>query len=222
MNILLLDTAHDHCSVGLWNKQQTFVSDTEVLARGHAETLVPKIKRLMQEQSYSWQDVNLIAVTSGPGSFTGLRVGIAAARGLGLALGIPVVGVNSFDVYAQFAQESLGEGTHIHILLDARRRDFFYQSFDGAGQALLAPQAMMSDAVLLALEETPGIIVGNGYKRFHSTTPHSSAISYHDIDPTLFLRTLAAKALQIYQQDAENVSCEPYYLCAPGVTVANG
>jgi tRNA threonylcarbamoyladenosine biosynthesis protein TsaB len=95
MRVLAIDTALGACSAALLDTKRAAVTAHESLAmqRGHAEVLMPLVKRVMEHAGLAFADLDRIAVTTGPGSFTGLRVGIAAARGLGLAAAKPVVGL---------------------------------------------------------------------------------------------------------------------------------
>ena len=128
----------------------------EVRDRGHAERLMPMIAEVMAEAGLTFADIDRIAVTTGPGSFTGVRVGIAAARGLALASGRPVVAATSLAVMAQQAAALLDQGRTARLLavaLDARRGMVFLQLFDVANSELGPP-------VLLAPEDVPALVEG--------------------------------------------------------------
>src|SRR5215475_1056135 len=102
MLILAIDTALDACAAAVLDTEAGDVAAQESLSmkRGHAEALMPLIARVMQSASLSFAALDRIAVTTGPGSFTGLRVGISAARGLALAAGKPAVGLTTLSAYA--------------------------------------------------------------------------------------------------------------------------
>lgn len=100
MLILAIDTALSACSVALVQGGETLMSCTEVMARGQAERLAPMVAELMGGAGISFKHLDRIAVTRGPGAFTGLRVGLAFARGLALALGRPCVGFSTLEVLA--------------------------------------------------------------------------------------------------------------------------
>ncbi|MCH7931874.1 MAG: tRNA (adenosine(37)-N6)-threonylcarbamoyltransferase complex dimerization subunit type 1 TsaB, partial [Proteobacteria bacterium] len=93
MNVLALDTATAACSVALWSDGTVLAQRFATMARGHAEALMPMVEAVMAEAGLAFADLDLVATTVGPGTFTGLRVGLAAARGLALAGGLPIVGV---------------------------------------------------------------------------------------------------------------------------------
>src|SRR3954469_18049169 len=102
MLILAIDTALDACTVGVLNASTTKLIACESLPmkRGHAEALMPLLARVMAQSGIGFPDLDRVAVTTGPGSFTGLRVGLSAARGIGLAAAKPVVGVTTLAAYA--------------------------------------------------------------------------------------------------------------------------
>ena len=95
MRLLAIDTALAACSAAVLDTASggILASESLPMLRGHAEALIPLLGRVMQQSGLAFADLDRIVVTTGPGSFTGLRVGIAAARGLGVATGVPVAGV---------------------------------------------------------------------------------------------------------------------------------
>lgn len=134
MNLLAIDTALEACSVGVVAAGNDPVLISETIGRGHAERLFGMIESAMAEAGLAYADLDRIAVTVGPGSFTGLRVGIAAARGLALVIGCPVVGIGTLAVIAASAREAAGP-VPVWATLDARRDEVYVQSFDAAGKA---------------------------------------------------------------------------------------
>ncbi len=120
------------------------------MTRGHAEALMPLIQRVMNAARLDFSDLDRIAVTVGPGSFTGLRVGIAAARGLGLAAGKPVVGLSTLAAFA--APFIAADDTRpVVTAIDARHNHVYLQVYGAAGRVLVAPRlASMHEAALRA------------------------------------------------------------------------
>src|ERR1700749_3269007 len=102
MLILAIDTALEACAVALLDTgtSKVIASESQAMKRGHAEALMPMIARVMKESDLTFAALDRLAVTSGPGSFTGLRVGLSAARGIALAAGKPVVGITTLSAYA--------------------------------------------------------------------------------------------------------------------------
>ena len=126
MTILAIDTCETHCSAGLLlDSGQSYVR-SENLGRGHAERLLPMIDELLNEAGLVYADITRIAVTRGPGTFTGLRVGLSVARGLALSLGVPCVGLSALVVLA--AQVPAASAT-VHTVIKGRGGQVFYQAF---------------------------------------------------------------------------------------------
>lgn len=113
----------------------------EALARGHAERLLPVLEEVLGEAGWRWRDLDRLAVTVGPGNFTGLRAGIAVARALGLALGLPALGLGTLEATAQAAGggDVAAERRPILAVLDARRGQVYAQRFGPGLVPLEAP-----------------------------------------------------------------------------------
>lgn len=140
MLILAIDTALEACAVAVLDSETNALRATEsqAMARGHAEALMPMIGRVMQATGLPFTALDRIAVTVGPGSFTGLRVGISAARGLGLAADKAVVGVTTLSSFAApFLSEA---GGPIISLIDARHDHVYMQVVGGDGTPLIRPR----------------------------------------------------------------------------------
>src|SRR5665213_2857658 len=134
--LLALDTCLDACSVAVWADGRVLAGSSEPMRRGHQERLAVMAQATMAQAGTAFSALDRIGVTLGPGSFTGLRVGLAFAKGLGLALGRPVVGVGVLEAQAQGA----GAG-FVAAAVDARRGQVYLQAFDG-GRALMAPDVL--------------------------------------------------------------------------------
>lgn len=141
MIVLAIDTALEDCSVAIVAPKGTVLRE-RTIGRGHAEYLMPAIAGLLADAGLAVRDLDRIAVSTGPGSFTGLRVGIAAARGLALATGVPVIGVPTLLAHAALAAE-LGSGLSesgrpILVLLPAREDECYAQLFSSEAEPLEA------------------------------------------------------------------------------------
>jgi tRNA threonylcarbamoyl adenosine modification protein YeaZ len=145
MLLLAFDTAGPQCAVALARGDQDsfeiLAGETERMVRGHAERLVPMIEAALDQSGLAFGDIERIAVTIGPGSFTGVRVGVAAGRGLGLALGIPVLGIGTLHALAAMAVESHRYGTAVAVL-EARREEIYALVQDVASGRLLQGPAV--------------------------------------------------------------------------------
>lgn len=147
MLILAIDTALEACAVAVLDSEANALCahESQAMARGHAEALMPMVDRVMQAAGQPFAALERIAVTVGPGSFTGLRVGISAARGLGLAADKPVAGVTTLSAYA--APHLSDAGGPIVSLIDARHDHVYMQAVDSDGTPLIRPRlAPIADA----------------------------------------------------------------------------
>ena len=153
MKVLVIETATAACSVALLEGDRVVAARHEVVGRGHAERLVPMIGEVLAEAGTNRAD--LIQVDCGPGSFTGIRVGIAAARGLALAWGVPVSGFSALALIAATAREDVG------VALSGGHGELFVQRF---GHAPLSPadplQSLRPEAAALAIPDE--LVLGSG------------------------------------------------------------
>jgi len=177
MIILGLDSALGACSAALW--QTAAAPEAGVLrarrfavgARGQAEALLPMIEAVRQEAGIAWPAVDRLAATIGPGAFTGLRIGLATARGLALALDRPLIGVTTLEAIARAVVRAAGwdrpAGTAVAAALDARRGQVYFQIFEWLGLAgglrpCAAPAALAPAEAARRLGGRRGVIAGSG------------------------------------------------------------
>lgn len=141
MYILALDTALTACSVAVLDLETDGVvgGDSLFMERGHAEALVPMVEQVMRTARLGFEDLDRVAVTVGPGSFTGLRVGISAARGFALATGKPVVGVTTLAALAA-PFLAFDDSVPVMAAIDARHGHVFLQMFGVGGRTLVPPR----------------------------------------------------------------------------------
>lgn len=137
--VLALDTAGSACSVALGRGETLLGHERREMRHGHAETLLPMVDRVVEAAAVSPAAIEVVAVSVGPGGFTGIRAGLAAAHGLALALDARLVGVTSFAAVAALVPSG---ATGLLVALDSRRADFYVQLFDAAGAACSEPAAI--------------------------------------------------------------------------------
>ncbi len=128
-SILAIETATPVCSVALRTSDGRIVSRRTTGTGRHAEQLMPFIQQLFDEAGITVKDLGAVVVSSGPGSFTGLRVASSSLRGLLFATGIPVIACNTLAGMAQFGFEQHPDHPTIHTVVDARRQHLYYQPF---------------------------------------------------------------------------------------------
>lgn len=157
MRILAFDTAVMGCSVAVFDtvSGQSW-TDSIVTERKQAEILVPMIEKVMADAGTSFSDLARIAVTIGPGSFTGVRIGLSTARALSLASGKPLVGLSTLQVLA--AQDT---GQKVLAIIDTKREDFYGEIFDESGKSLEAARIWSAEDVNAARQNGTNIVEGN-------------------------------------------------------------
>jgi len=162
MRVLAIDTALAACSAAVLDTALGRITAAESLPmlRGHAEALIPLVARVMQRAGLAFADLDRVAVTTGPGSFTGLRVGIAAARGIALAAAKPALGVSTLAAYAA---PHLAEDKTVHVIaaIDARHEHVYLQVFGPGARVLVAPRLAPLGEAVRAAAEAPARLVGS-------------------------------------------------------------
>jgi len=167
MKLLALDAATTACSVACWSGDSVIAGREEFASRRQAEILMPMVKTVMGEADLDFASLDLIAVTNGPGSFTGVRIGLATARGLALASNVPLVGITTLEALAAAPTPDERRGRVIFATLDARRDQLYGQLFQEDGEAVGAPFASASKSLPDRLTQASGqipplLLVGSG------------------------------------------------------------
>jgi len=163
MRVLALDTALDACAAAVLDteRRDLVASETIPMTLGHAEALMPLIARVMDAARLDFNDIDRIAVTVGPGSFTGVRVGIAAARGIALAADKPAIGLTTLAAFTAPHVAAGFAGTVIPVI-DARHGHVYMQVFGPGGRATIPPRlAAVREAVEAARSHAPALITGS-------------------------------------------------------------
>jgi tRNA threonylcarbamoyladenosine biosynthesis protein TsaB len=214
MLILAIDTALDACAAAVLDTEAAELIAQESLAmkRGHAEALMPLIARVMKSSGIAFADLDRIAATTGPGSFTGLRVGLSAARGIALAANKPVVGVTTLTAYA--APVVSENGAHPVIsAIDARHDHVYFQVVSGDGGSLVKPKVAPIAEALEASHFGAPHLVGNAAAlladRWPPDAPPPFMVNPSAAPDIMWVAWLGAAVTP------ENSPARPYYLRAP-------
>ena len=165
MLVLAFDTAMAALSVAVarvdGGRTEILAEHFERRATGHAEVLVPLIGEVMARSGTEFEALDRIAVTTGPGTFTGVRIGVATARGLALASGVPVVGVTTLEAVAARHAGDAGDRA-VAAVFDARRGEVYVQCFSPRLQPLTEAKALHYDAARDEIRTFDPIVVGTG------------------------------------------------------------
>lgn len=172
MLVLAIDTALEACSAAIFDSgQETIVAaESEVMARGHAESSMPLVERVMRDAGLDFFALDRIAVTVGPGSFTGLRVGIAAARGIALAAKKEVVGITTL---AALAAPYIAAEPNIPVAaaIDGRHRHVYFELYGVQRRVLLPPRIVPVEDAVHAAAGASARLVGSGARMMADLWP---------------------------------------------------
>lgn len=207
MIVLALDTCLFACSAAVVRDGAVLASRIEPMSRGHQERLAPLVAEVMDEAGLGFDQLDRVAVTVGPGSFTGLRVGLAFAKGLSAALGIPAVGIGSLEALAQ------SHAGRVFAVLDAKRGQVYLQAFaDGA--PVSAPDVLpIETAAARVAELAPDVLVGTGAPLLADMRPSAKVIAVDHADPAAVAALAAVRA---------PTPPRPLYLRAPDAKLPGG
>jgi tRNA threonylcarbamoyl adenosine modification protein YeaZ len=209
--ILALETSSSLCAVCILDPVSGRVLGevSNDIGRGHAERLMDDISHALNQAGIDYSDLTAAACGIGPGSFTGIRVGVAAARGFGLALKIPVHGVSSLQAIALLAMAQAG-GNAILAVQDAGRDELYAQRFDAQAMPHGPPQALTLEMLLSRLPDAPAFACGSGAARLalrgnivispEPVTATAAAVGLASLNP---LMTMAPKPLYLRAPDAK-------------------
>lgn len=210
--ILQLETATSVCSVAIAKNGQTVVEKHLDEPNVHASHLTVLIDELMQMAGITYRDLSAVAVSKGPGSYTGLRIGVSTAKGMGFALEIPLLSVNTLEMMHLAVAKK--EGAFICPMIDARRMEVFTALFDDKGKTIKETEAKIIDAHSFEKElETHQIyFVGNGATKCAGIITHENAIfSTQSVNHASQMSALVYE--KYLKQDFENLAYfEPFYL----------
>lgn len=215
MLILAIDTALDACAGAVLDTASTEVIARESISmkRGHAEALMPLLARVMQQSGLGFGELDRIAVTTGPGSFTGLRVGLSAARGLALAAQKPVVGLTTLAAYAA-PIVARNDPQPVLAAIDARHDQVYFQLVTGDGHPLVQPRvAPIGEALQAAGSHPAPHLVGNAARllaaRWPAGHPVPVSIDMQAAPDITWVAWLGAAV------SPDSAPAKPYYLRAP-------
>lgn len=222
--ILALDSAGGACAVAVAAGTEVLAMRHAMMQYGQAEALLPMVDEAMGAAGCAVTALDCVAVTTGPGSFTGIRAGLAAARGIALARDLPLFGISSFVAAGRAAaMASLPARTVLLVALESRRADLYVQFFDYIGQPLSQPAAVPPEAlaatVAVAAETRPLVIVGDAAARAAVVlAARPDTLVVQDAPPVV--KGLVATAMRQWRAGGRGGAVSPLYLHPPNVTPA--
>lgn len=212
--ILSLETATTNCSVGISKDGKSLaLVENNAESYSHAEQLHIFIQQALEQTSHSFSDLDAVAVSMGPGSYTGLRIGVSAAKGLCYALDLPLISVSTLESMAH--QIEVASGTHIIPVLDARRMEVYSSVFNHQYDSVREIRAEIIDENSFSdyISTTKkALLIGNGAEKCKEILQHPNLEFVTTAAPSS--KEMAPLAYNKYtKQDFEDVAYfEPYYL----------
>jgi len=213
--LLAIDTASTSLSTAVLINGVVKGELYEDMERGQAENLMGFITESLSQASITFDEVDGIAVTVGPGAFTGMRIGLATARALGLARKIPVVGVSSLEAVAYGVSERDQQGRNILVALDSKRNEIFAQAFDGKKRPLSAPECVAPRQALMMAPPGDTLLAGDATPRLLTAAAHAPDAFYDCTAPGLPRAGNVARIAAARWGTDENLPPVPMYLRAP-------
>ncbi|HAX92168.1 MAG TPA: tRNA (adenosine(37)-N6)-threonylcarbamoyltransferase complex dimerization subunit type 1 TsaB [Rhodospirillaceae bacterium] len=212
MRILSIDCASASCAVVAWEDGQVRTQLIETMERGQDARLMPLVLAVMDQSSWGFDDLDRLAVTRGPGSFTGIRIGLATARGTGFTASKPVLGIDRFAIH--HAQQN-NSPKNLLVVLESRRQELYVRAYP-AGLDPAEATMLLPDEITAMLAQDPAMMIaGDGAA--------SAGVDASRVLPATEPEAVTA-AMLAAQVEADDPAFlpRPYYLRAPDVTIKKG
>jgi tRNA threonylcarbamoyladenosine biosynthesis protein TsaB len=221
MNILSIDTTHSEFSIALL-KNEVLVSSIYIDSKGkQAEQLVGNIEIALEQGNCSYDDLDAIGINIGPGSFTGVRIGLSAAKGINIVKKIPLIAVTSFESVAkQLPEKDINK--NLLVVLDARRDQVFAQFFDNELNQKSEPRVLSYEEILQYFKKDNIILTGNGSNLVKETILKSN-YSFKIINDNAISEadSIAIIANEKLKNNQETLSVKPLYIRKPDAKKTN-
>lgn len=205
--ILSLETSTSICSVAL-HECGALLALAEIKEPGaHAEKLVLLVDEVFEKAGLNFRDLDAVAVSQGPGSYTGLRIGVSTAKGIAYGLDIPLIGINTLQAMA--ASQPLNPGEFVVAVLDARRKEVYTQTFGDSLQEITSIEAVILEGGVFAsvLEKGKVYFVGDGVEKVKEEIQHENALFVEDWASSLSAKNMGAIAFEKFaRQEWEDLA----------------
>lgn len=213
--ILAIDTATEACSVALLHNGQISALD-ELSPRTHTQRILPMVDELLAKVSISLKQVDALAFGRGPGSFTGVRVGVGIAQGLAMGADLPVVPISNLLAMAQAAYEKMG-ATSVVALIDARMNEVYFAQYERIGQcwqAIVAEQVCSPERAISQIQSKDNtVVVGTGWAAYPQFSEAQLLLLVSDITLPSAKSMLILAESELAQKNTQSVlQIEPVYL----------
>ena len=217
MFTLAFDTTVNFCSIVLFNGSQEIARFEKEMDFGQAETLIVKIDEIIKKHNLIFKDLSLVTVCTGPGSFTGVRSSISAARAFKLACpNVNIAGINAFETYiAELKNEEISEINA--VIIETKREDFYIQYYDHNLNKIMPPSTAFYEDIIKVLGNKKVTLIGDGVERFLSR-PSGLNLHYVKIKQNISIDQLALAGLKKLSNKTIDFP-KPLYLKAPDVCV---
>ncbi len=219
MKILALDTAASICAAAVYDSECDDVigAVSEDIGKGHAEVLMDYVERVLDEAKLSIRDIDRVAVNVGPGSFTGVRIGVSAARGFALGLGRPAIGIDAFEALARETADRFA-ARPVTVLLDAHRGEIYAQGFDADLRPRTKPLVLSREEAEALVRDLPEetVLAGSAASSIKGSIHRSFELG--PVAPTAGIATYARLAAQKIPGEAP----KPLYMRGPDVKPQTG
>lgn len=212
--ILSLETSTDVCSVALHDGGELLAAEEIHEPQAHASRLAPLIEKVCRTAGVALRDLQAVAASEGPGSYTGLRIGTSTAKGLCFALDIPLIAVGTLELLAFQGSRENRQGALLCPMIDARRMEVYCLVSDAQLQVIQPPAATVvdEDSFMELLERGPVLFFGNGAEKCRSVVRHPNAAFVDGIFPSASMLGVLADRKFAQRQFEDLVTFKPFYL----------
>lgn len=216
--VLTFDTSTAWCNVCVSYRQKVIVCESHYLPQAHSRELIPLIQKVLHDAQLTFKEIDRIATIMGPGSFTGLRVGLATAQGISFALNVPIVGMSAFRAYAHTLRSEKKVEDNILTIIDTQKTDIYCQLFDKMGNPLKEPEVLSPSRIAEYVGEELFVLTGDGANK---VTPFLDELGklyeYTPLTQAQLCQNLSLYAEKIPPTNYGKI--EPFYLSPPQVTL---
>jgi tRNA threonylcarbamoyladenosine biosynthesis protein TsaB len=205
--ILSIETSTSICSVAIHERGELRAVSEIKEPGAHAEKLLDLVDAAMKQAELRMSDLEAVAVSQGPGSYTGLRIGVSTAKGIAYGLEIPLIGINTLQAMA--ASQLVNQGEFVVAVLDARRKEVYTQTFGDSLQEITSIEAVVLEEGVFAsvLEKGKVYFVGDGADKVKEEIQHSNAFFPENWEQSLSAKNMGQLAFEKFaRQDWEDLA----------------